>query len=138
MRSEISTRLQLFARLPEAQHALRRIVRQLAEFLVRFFRTRFTEFRQAEARRQLRTLFECLDKGLVGRQWLAGVRSIADPYLFVVTRWAKSSAAGIDLRGLDNLERHFRHMQHDAGVQRALAAVEESAAAGSSWTAIPS
>jgi len=77
---------------------------------------------KAEARRQLRTLFECLDKGLVGRQWLAGVRSIADPYLFVVTRWAKSSAAGIDLRGLDNLERHFRHMQHDAGVQRALAA----------------
>jgi len=75
---------------------------------------------KVEARSRLRALFERLDRQLAGREWIAGVRSVADPYLFVVTRWAKSS--GIDLRGLDNLERHFRHMQQDAGVRRALAA----------------
>ena len=42
------------------------------------------------------------------------------PYLFVVTRWAKG--VGVDLAGLDHLERHFRKMHADAGVQRALAA----------------
>ena len=75
---------------------------------------------KADARTKLRTLFERIDRQLMGREWIAGVRSIADPYLFVVTRWAKGS--NVDLRGLDNLERHFRRMNEDAGVRRALAA----------------
>ena len=75
---------------------------------------------KADARTKLRALFERIDRQLVGREWIAGVRSIADPYLFVVTRWAKSS--GIDLRGLDNLERHFGRMTEDAAVQKVLAA----------------
>jgi glutathione S-transferase len=75
---------------------------------------------KADARTKLRTLFERIDRQLIGREWIAGVRSIADPYLFVVTRWAKSS--NVDLRGLDNLERHFRRMSDDPAVRNVLAA----------------
>ena len=70
------------------------------------------------ARTKLRRLFERADAQLAGRDWIAGTRSIADPYLFVVTRWAKTQ--GVDLSGLGNLERFFNLMQADPGVQRAL------------------
>jgi glutathione S-transferase len=68
---------------------------------------------------KLRGLFAGVDRQLEGRDWIAGGRSIADPYLFVVTRWAR--ALGIDLSGFDNLARFFDGMLADAGVQRALA-----------------
>lgn len=74
---------------------------------------------KADARTKLRVLFERIDRQLIGREWIAGVRSIADPYLFVVTRWAKGS--NVDLRGLDNLERHFRRMHEDPAVHKVLA-----------------
>ncbi len=70
------------------------------------------------ARTKLRGLFERVDAQLAGRDWIAGTRSIADPYLYVVTRWAK--AQGVDLSGLGDLERYFNAIQADAGVQRAL------------------
>lgn len=70
------------------------------------------------ARTRLRGLFGRVDAQLAGRDWIAGTRSIADPYLYVVTRWAK--AQGIDLSGFGNLERYFNAIQADAGVQRAL------------------
>ena len=73
--------------------------------------------RQA-ARTKLRTLFERVDKQLAGRDWIAGTRSIADPYLFVVTRWAM--AMEVDLSGFDHLQRFFERMSADPGVQRAL------------------
>jgi glutathione S-transferase len=72
------------------------------------------------ARRKLRGLFERADRQLEGRDWIAGARSIADPYLYVVTRWAK--AKQVDLAGLANLERHFQRMQADPAVQRVLEA----------------
>ena len=72
------------------------------------------------ARKKLRGLFERADRQLDGRDWIAGTRSIADPYLFVVTRWAK--AKQVDLAGLANLERHFQRMQADPAVQRVLEA----------------
>ena len=50
------------------------------------------------ARAKLRGLFERVDAQLAGRDWLAGTRSIADPYLFVVLRWAR--AMHVDLAGL--------------------------------------
>jgi glutathione S-transferase len=74
---------------------------------------------QAHARAALRGLFQRADAQLLGREWLAGLRSIADPYLFVVTRWAKAS--GVDLTWFDNLERHFRRMSEDPAVRRVLA-----------------
>src|SRR5690606_10826 len=39
------------------------------------------------ARASLRTLFERADARLAASEWIAGTRSIADPYLYVVTRW---------------------------------------------------
>lgn len=71
------------------------------------------------ARATLRTLFERVDAGLAGRDWIAGPRSVADPYLFVELRWAK--AQHVDLSGLGNLERFFNAMLADPGVQRAMA-----------------
>ena len=70
------------------------------------------------ARAKLRGLFERVDAQLAGHDWVAGTRSIADPYLFVVTRWAKANK--IDLTGFANLERFFNSMLADPGVQRAL------------------
>jgi len=70
------------------------------------------------ARVNLRSLFERIDAQFAGRDWIAGTRSIADPYLFVVTRWAM--AMEVDLSGLDNLQRFFERMLADPGVQGAL------------------
>ena len=70
------------------------------------------------ARNKLRVMFERVDRQLAGRDWIAGSRSIADPYLFVVTRWAL--AMDVDLSGLDHLHRFFDRMLADPGVQRAM------------------
>jgi glutathione S-transferase len=76
------------------------------------------ELSKQAARKKLRVLFERVDRQLAGRDWIAGGRSIADPYLFVVTRWAL--AMNVDLSGLDHLHRFFNRMLADPGVQRAL------------------
>lgn len=75
---------------------------------------------QQHARAKLRGLFERANAQLAGRDWLAGSRSIADPYLFVVLRWAQ--AKGVDLHGLDYLADFSRRMHADAGVQAAMRA----------------
>jgi glutathione S-transferase len=74
----------------------------------------------ANARKVLRRYFEELDEQLGKHDWLAGERSIADPYLFVVLRWAP--AVKVDLSGLENLKKFMQRMRADAGVQRALKA----------------
>jgi glutathione S-transferase len=79
---------------------------------------------KTHARSMLRTLFERADAQLAGRDWIAGSRSIADPYLFVVLRWARGQ--NVDLSGLDNLARFFARMESDAAVQKVLK--EESGA----------
>jgi glutathione S-transferase len=76
------------------------------------------ELSKQAARNKLRVMFERVDRQLAGRDWIAGSRSIADPYLFVVTRWAL--AMDVDLTGLDHLHRFFDRMLAGAGVQRAL------------------
>lgn len=73
---------------------------------------------QAQARKNARALFETADRQLEGRQWLAGFRSYADPYLFVTLQWAKKN--GVDLSGLDNLAAFDARMAADPGVQAAL------------------
>lgn len=78
---------------------------------------RIEQTRQA-ALDKLRGMFERLDAQLAGRDWIAGTRSIADPYVFVVTRWAK--AMGVDLSGLGHVERFFNAMLADPGVHAAL------------------
>jgi len=71
------------------------------------------------ARKSLRGLFERADAQLADNEWIAGDRSIADPYLYVVTRWAK--AQDVDLSGLDNLARFSARMEADPAVRKALA-----------------
>jgi glutathione S-transferase len=70
------------------------------------------------AKTVLRDLFARADAHLAGRDWLAGTRSIADPYFYVVLRWAK--ATGVDLSGFDNLVKFSARMEADPGVQRVL------------------
>jgi len=75
----------------------------------------------ASAATQLRTLFGHLDQQLAGQPYLAGTApSIADPYLYVVLRWARGKS--IDLSGMDNLAAFFQRMEADPAVQAALQA----------------
>lgn len=73
---------------------------------------------KAHARATLRTLFGRADAQLEGRDWIAGARSVADPYLYIVMRWAK--AQGVDFSGYANLDKFFARMEADAGVRKAL------------------
>lgn len=72
------------------------------------------------AKQTLQGHFARADKQLADRDWLAGKRSIADPYFFVLIRWAEMMK--IDLSGMKNLQRFFERMQADSGVKRALEA----------------
>ena len=69
---------------------------------------------------RLQTLFALADQQLEGQEWLAGTRSIADPYLYTVLRWAK--AKNIDLSAMKNLSAFHERMEQDSGVQAALKA----------------
>ncbi len=70
------------------------------------------------ARKSLRMLFERADAQLAGRDWIAGQRSITDPYLFVTLRWARGQQ--VDLSGLDNLAKFSARMEADPAVQKVL------------------
>jgi glutathione S-transferase len=72
------------------------------------------------ARGRIRDQLSILDKRLGEVDWLAGHKSPADAYLFVVLRWARKS--GVDLSGFDALDGFFDRMKADAGVKRALEA----------------
>lgn len=75
---------------------------------------------KAAARTRLRGLYERADAQLDGRDWIAGFRSYADPYLYVTLRWARTMR--VDLAGLDRLADFRARMEADAGVREALAA----------------
>lgn len=74
---------------------------------------------RANAAGMLRRQFGVANDQLAGREWIAGPRSVADAYLYVVLRWA--AAKQIDLSGYDNLAAFVTRMEADAGVQKALA-----------------
>ncbi|HEY0199805.1 MAG TPA: glutathione binding-like protein [Rhodanobacter sp.] len=76
------------------------------------------ELTKENARTKLRGYFGRMDQQLQGQDWLAGSRSIADPYLFVVLRWAH--ALKVDLSGFDHLARFVERMLVDADVQKVL------------------
>ena len=85
------------------------------------------------AKATLHKHFGVLDEPLRKHAWIAGERrSIADPYLFVLTRWAR--AKGVNLSGLEGVAAHFDRMSADPEVQAALA---EEGLAGSGLTARP-
>ena len=70
------------------------------------------------ARAKVRTLFERADTHLADKDWLAGSRSVADPYLYVTYRWAR--ATGVDIAGLDNLAAFASRIEADTAVQKVL------------------
>ncbi|MGO1073098.1 glutathione S-transferase N-terminal domain-containing protein [Lysobacter sp. CA199] len=72
------------------------------------------------ARERLRGLYASADQRLADRQWLAGFRSYADPYLYITLRWA--DAVKVDLSGYAHLAAFKQRMEADAGVQAALKA----------------
>jgi glutathione S-transferase len=72
----------------------------------------------------VRTLFDRIDKRLAGRDWLTDQRSVADPYLFVMIRWAVRLNVGVD--GLANVLRFAERMYADGGVQKAIRAEEDA------------
>ena len=74
------------------------------------------------ARLEVQGHLKRLDAQLDGKNWLTGSRSIADPLLFVIARWAV--ATRVDLQGLGNLPRFVDLMHSDPGVRSALLAEE--------------
>ncbi|WP_206098236.1 glutathione transferase GstA [Pantoea endophytica] len=73
------------------------------------------------ARAQLEKKYQQVNEALQDKQWLLGLRfTVADVYLFVVTRWAK--AIKLDLAGLDALEAWFNRVAERPVVQAALKA----------------
>lgn len=71
-----------------------------------------------QARQRVGSYLQRIDDHMEGKAWLTGARSIADPYLFVMLRWA--NGAGIPVDEFSNLPRFFERMQADAGVQAAI------------------
>jgi glutathione S-transferase len=80
------------------------------------FQRKLTETSTAK----LKQLFGVADKQLEGKDWIAGARSVADPYLYTVLRWAK--AKKVDLGSMKNLQAFYDRMEADSGVQAALKA----------------
>jgi len=76
----------------------------------------------AGAARQVRRYLERLERQLEGKSWVVGERSVVDPYLFVVLRWA--TVLKLDLDGLNNLAAFSDRMYSDDGVSAALFAEE--------------
>jgi glutathione S-transferase len=73
------------------------------------------------ARKALRRHFEILNDQLASNEWIAGdQRSIADPYLFVLVRWAR--AGKLDLGGFEHLLAHYQRLAADPAVVEAMAA----------------
>lgn len=73
---------------------------------------------KANARTKVHALLETMDAQLVGQDWLTGIRSVADPLLYVMTRWTKN--VGVKIDDLPNLLRFMSNMERDAGVQKTL------------------
>ncbi len=72
------------------------------------------------ARKRVRDNFEAANTALEGKQWLAGFRSVADPYFYVTLRWADAMA--IDVSDLANVVAFKQRMEADPGVRAALKA----------------
>jgi glutathione S-transferase len=71
-----------------------------------------------QAKKAVRKLLAQANERLADRDWIAGHRSITDPYLYVMLRWAHGMQ--IDLSDLDHLNAYFERLQNDAGVQKVL------------------
>ncbi|MET0654630.1 MAG: glutathione S-transferase N-terminal domain-containing protein [Pseudoxanthomonas sp.] len=77
-----------------------------------------------QARLQVAGHLQRLDAQMEGKDWLVGTRSVADPYLFVMLRWAVGK--DIALEPFKNLSRFLERMYADAGVYAAIADEEDA------------
>ncbi len=85
------------------------------------FRPDTPEEYKSIARAQLEKKYHQVNEALQDKQWLLGLRfTVADAYLYVVTRWAK--AIKLDLAGLDALDAWFNRVAERPAVQAALKA----------------
>ncbi len=76
---------------------------------------------KTKAIERLQTQFAILNTQIGSGTWLVDDRrSVADPYLYVLLRWARGMK--MDLSAHANLNRFFDHMGSDAGVKAALTA----------------
>ena len=83
---------------------------------------RLAESLSEQARGHVSGLLQRLDVQLSDKSWLVGTRSVADPYLFVILRWAVGHQ--IALETFPNLLRFLDRMHADPGVRAALS-IEE-------------
>lgn len=74
------------------------------------------------ARDRVRAYLAILETRIEDRDWLTGERSIADPYLFVMLRWALRLKIGLD--EYKGLTRFIDRMSADPGVRAAVLAEE--------------
>ena len=74
------------------------------------------------ARANVTTHLQRIDRHLEGRDWLTGERSVADPYLFVMLRWAENKVGSLERFG--NLVRFMERMFSDDAVMAAVASEE--------------
>ncbi len=77
------------------------------------------------ARGRVRTYLGLFDQRLERRDWLTGERSVADPYLFVLLRWAARRNIGLDV--FANLSRFADRMYADPSVRKVILAEEGAA-----------
>lgn len=68
---------------------------------------------------KLAQMFEVVEKQLEGKEWVIGTRSIVDPYLYTLLRWARAKGVNVSSK---NLEAFYARMEADPGVQAALTA----------------
>ena len=64
--------------------------------------------------------FVRLNAALEGKDWLLGERSVADPYLYALSRWLKMTPKPVE--SYPAIARHYGHMASDPYVCKALAA----------------
>jgi glutathione S-transferase len=75
---------------------------------------------KVQVRERLLSRYQWLNEQLAGKDYLLGSFSVADAYLYTVTRWALH--VGVDLTGLANIVALQRRMEQRPGVQAALKA----------------
>ena len=73
-----------------------------------------------QVREQLLKRFAWVDKQLAGKDYLLGQFSVADAYLYTVSRWGKY--VGVDLSGFANIVAFQQRMEQRPAVQAALRA----------------
>lgn len=75
---------------------------------------------ETHARQKAIRVFGIVDQALADREYLSGLLSVADVYLYTVMRWAR--VLELDLSQFGNLAAHYARVERDSGV---LAAMQE-------------